>query len=465
MKPFITWLLCCCALGLAAQDPSAPIIFIYDASGSMWGQLQGKTKMEIGREVLSASVNELPDKQEIGLLAYGHRQKGDCQDVEFLVPVTNQSKEKINQSLSKIKPLGKTPLAYSALQAINYLRKTNSKATIILITDGIESCGGNICEVVRAAREEGIDFKLHIIGFGLKDDETEQLRCAALAGDGQYYGAADAGSLGTVLNQATVATVDQPNSNVTVFAVKNGNPVDVLVKAYKSGDSRPFTSARSYSDTADLYLPPGNYQLQINPLGGSDVAAVVVNDLQSYEDQVVHRDVSFDSGKLAVSVTNNGEGWDAVVAIYPSGTQKAAARGRTYGKSDEYDLNPGTYDVEVKALRIKGEAIEYLIEGVNIEANKTQQANHDFKSGIARIGASSAQGLVDAVVKIVNTTTGKTSSSGRTYTSPGSNPKEYILNPGSYEVTLTGLGDHKGKKQSFTMVIEAGQTSEKITNF
>ncbi len=465
MNLIVTWLLCFCALGVAAQEPSAPIIFIYDASGSMWGQMQGKTKMEIGREVLSASVNELPDKQEIGLLAYGHRQKGDCQDVEFLVPVNNQSKEKINESLSKIKPLGKTPLAYSALQAIDYLRKTHSKATIILITDGIESCGGNICQVVKEAREEGIDFKLHIIGFGLKDDETEQLRCAALAGDGQYYGAADAGGLGNVLNQATVATIDQPNSNVTVFAVKNGKPVDVLVKAYKSGDSRPFTSTRSYSDTADLYLPSGNYQLQITPLGGSDVAAIVVDDVQSYEDQVVHRDVSFDSGKLEISVTNNGEGWDAVVAIYPSGTQKAAARGRTYGKSDEYDLNPGTYDVEVKALRIKGEAIEYLIKGVNIEANKTQEASHDFKSGVARIGASSAQGLVDAVVKIANTATGKNAASGRTYTTANSNPKDYLLNPGTYEVTLSGLGDHKGKKQSFTMVIEAGQTSEKIINF
>ena len=464
MKLFLSWLLIFLVWPAFAQE-SSPIIFIYDASGSMWGQMQNKTKMEIGRTVLSESVDNLPPNQQIGLLAYGHRQKGDCHDVEFLVPATNLSKEKIRESLSSIQPLGKTPLAYSALQAIDYLRKAQTKATIILITDGIESCGGNICDVIKAAKEEGIDFRLHIIGFGLEDDETEQLKCAASAGDGQYYAAADASGLGEVLNEATVTTVDKPHSNVTIFAIKNGNPVDVLVEAFNSESSQSITSARSYSDTAGLYLPPGNYQLRVKPLGGSDVSALIIDNVESLEDQVVHRDVSFDSGKLVVTSTNNGAGWDAVVAIYPSGSQKAVARGRTYAKSDEYDLNPGSYDVELKALRIKGAEIQYIMEGVTVQANQSQKVSHDFTSGIARIGARSTQGLVDAVVRIVDPTSGKNVSSGRTYTSPGSNPAEYILNPGTYEVTLSALGAHKGKKESFTLVVEPGKTTEKILDF
>ena len=57
-------------------EPS-PIIFIYDASGSMWGQMDGKTKMEIASSVLSTSLTELPSNQNVGLVAYGHRKKGD----------------------------------------------------------------------------------------------------------------------------------------------------------------------------------------------------------------------------------------------------------------------------------------------------------------------------------------------------------------------------------------------------
>jgi len=124
-----------------------------------------------------------------------------------------------------------TPLAYAASQVIDGLRKSKKKATIILITDGIESCNGNICEVVTAAKKEGIDFRLHIVGFGLKANENEQLRCAANAGEGKYYDAADASGLSDVMNDATAETVDKPKGNVSVYAVKNGVAIDAWVKA------------------------------------------------------------------------------------------------------------------------------------------------------------------------------------------------------------------------------------------
>ncbi|MEZ4685301.1 MAG: hypothetical protein R3B47_04320 [Bacteroidia bacterium] len=60
----------------------------------------------------------------------------------------NKSKEAVKGHLQQIKPLGKTPLAASALMVIERLKTANEKATIILITDGIESCGGDLCEVV-----------------------------------------------------------------------------------------------------------------------------------------------------------------------------------------------------------------------------------------------------------------------------------------------------------------------------
>ncbi len=57
------------------NETQSPIVFIYDASGSMWGQLDGKTKMEIAAEVLTNSVNSLPENQNIGLVSYGHRKR------------------------------------------------------------------------------------------------------------------------------------------------------------------------------------------------------------------------------------------------------------------------------------------------------------------------------------------------------------------------------------------------------
>ncbi|MCB9035695.1 MAG: VWA domain-containing protein [Lewinellaceae bacterium] len=453
---------------LSAQDkqaPPSPILFIYDASGSMWGQMEGKTKMEIAAGVLSATVNGLPDGQKAGLVAYGHREKGDCEDVEFLVDLENDDKARVTQALKDIKPLGKTPLAYSARLAIDRLREAKEKATIILITDGIESCDGNICEVIKTAKEEGIDFRLHIVGFGLKAEETEQLRCAAKAGDGRYFDAAGADGLSEVLQEATSTTVDEPEANFSVYAIKNGKAIDAYIKAYKAGETTSLTSARTYGDTVFFYLPPGTYNLEVRPLEQSNVNAVTLANLQTVAGEVQHRDVSFDGGKIQVTTLNNGEGWDAVVKILAKADGKNVAGGRTYGKPDVYEVNPGLYDVEVRALVIEGLENAHRIENVEVRANEVTEVEHHFKSGTAMIGATSAAGLVDAVVKIVEVNSKKNVAGGRTYTSESSNPKKFLLTPGIYEVTLTALGVHKGKNETFAIVVKEGETLEKVVGF
>lgn len=458
---------CCLLLRLNAQDTTktSPIIFIYDASGSMWGQMEGKTKMQIAADVLSGSVEKLAENQQIGLVAYGHRQKSDCEDVEFLIDAENTDKSLVAQSIKKIKPLGRTPLAYSATQVIEKLRTSKMKATIILVTDGIESCGGDICEVVRLAREEGVAFKMHIIGFGLKEDETEQLKCAAAAGDGQYFDAANAGALNDALIQTTTATVDEPSGNFSVFTIKNDKPVDAYIKALKAGTKDQVKAVRTYGDTSFLFLPPGKYDLEINPLEQSHVNPIVLKDMQSFGDSVVHRTVSFDGGKINVLTFNNGEGWDAVVNIFSTTDGKSVARGRTYGKPDIYELDPGTYDVELQALVIKGLDISHRIENVTVGGNDTIDVEHKFMSGVAMIGMNSGGKLVDAVVNIVEVNSKKNVANGRTYTTESNNPRKFILSPGTYEVSLITLGEHKGKTEKFTMVIKAGETFEKVISF
>lgn len=455
------------AFSLPAQSgpPPSPILFIYDASGSMWGQIEGKTKMEIATEVLSTTVSGLPDGQQLGLVAYGHREKGDCEDVEFLVEMENSDKALVNQSLKGIKPLGKTPLAYSAQLVIGKLREAGKKATVILITDGIESCDGDICQVIAAAKAEGVDFRLHIVGFGLKAEETEQLRCAAKAGEGRYYDAADADGLSEVLREATSTTVDEPEANLSVYAVKNGKAIDAYIKAYKANEATALTTARTYGDTVLFYLPPGTYNLEVKPLENSDVGAVTLANLQSVAGEVRHHDVSFDGGKIQVTTLNNGEGWDAVVKILAKTDGKNVAGGRTYGKPDVYEVNPGLYDVEVKAMQIEGPAITHRIENVEVRAGETQELEHNFKSGTALIGAQSGGSLVDAVVKIVDAGSRKTVANGRTYSSESSNPKQFLLNPGAYQVELSALGEHKGKKETFTLVVKEGETVKKVVEF
>ncbi|MEZ5033005.1 MAG: VWA domain-containing protein [Saprospiraceae bacterium] len=450
---------------LIAQDQApAPIYFICDASGSMWGQIEGKTKMSIAAEVLTSTRKHLPSDQAVALVAYGHRTK-ECDDVEFLLEPDASNQEPFREAVSSLKPLGKTPLAFSALEVIERLKQTGEKATIILVTDGIESCGGDLCAVVRAAREAGVPFRLHIVGFGLKPDETEQLRCAAEAGDGSYFDAEDADGLEGVLEEATAAPVVEPDQYVFVYATKNGKPVDANIQAMKPGATRATHGARTYGDTARLYLPPGTWDIVASPLENSDVQPVRLSGITIPAGEVTRLNVSFDGGIFRVTTTNNGEGWDAMVHIYPTGEKRSAAAARTYGRPDDQEVNPGTYDIEMTAMRLEGTGITHRINGLTIAGGETVEVSHDFLSGTVRIGVTSADGLVDALVHFADPATGKNLASGRTYTSDSSNPKTFLLTPGTYKVSVAGLGKHKAGKKTFSLTVNAGETIEHNITF
>src|SRR5680860_1395780 len=118
----ITALLFCSLLltnrSSVAQETTVPILFIYDASGSMWGKMDGVTKKVIGGRVLIETVNALPDSQPVGLMVYGHRKEKDCDDIEMMTGLENRSKDIITKAINGITPLGRTPLARSATLAI-----------------------------------------------------------------------------------------------------------------------------------------------------------------------------------------------------------------------------------------------------------------------------------------------------------------------------------------------------------
>jgi Ca-activated chloride channel family protein len=446
-----------------AQDDKtlSPIVFIYDASGSMWGQIQGKTKMEIAATVLADAVDTFPEQQKTGLVVYGHRKKGDCRDIEFMVAPLEEGNSRIKTALESIKPLGMTPLAYSATLVIDHLRNSETKATIILLTDGIESCDGDLCEVVKAAKAEGIDFRLHIIGFGLNAGETHSLECAASAGDGQYYDAADAGDLAIVLNQATSETIDAPEGNVSVFAVKNNKPIDALVKAYDVVSKRTPISVRTYRDTAFVYLPPSTYNLEATPLEGSDVDMITISGIQTFETNVVHQDLYFDAGKIKVITTNNGANWDCIVKVMDS-EGKVVASARTYQEPKEIELNPGTYNITIQALAMEGMNTLTEINSVTVRGGETTQAGHNFETGTAFIDARVEGNSIDSVVTLEEASSGKNVAGGRTY----DRGKEYLLNPGTYNVKVAPLGNYKDRKpQIFSIVIYTGEKSTKTVSF
>jgi hypothetical protein len=189
----------------AEKEAAKNVEIIVDASNSMWGQIAGEAKITIARKVVTQIINGLPESMNVGLRVYGHRyglnDRRACADTELLVPIGPLAKAQLIDTVNKIQLKGKTPLVLSVLEAIKDFKKIPN-GSVILVTDGIESCNGDIMSIAPAIKTSGLELKVHIVGFDIKEKESrEQLEAIAKSTEGRYLDAKNAGELLSALEQ------------------------------------------------------------------------------------------------------------------------------------------------------------------------------------------------------------------------------------------------------------------------
>ena len=153
-------------VGIAAGEAERAVL-VLDVSGSMWGQVDNSPKISVARDVIGKLVRNWNPKVRLGLTAYGHREKGNCADIETLVPVGKVDANAIMSIVNNLNPKGKTPLSDAVRQAARDLKYTEERATVILVSDGKETCNANPCAVASELEKNGIDFTVHVVGFDL----------------------------------------------------------------------------------------------------------------------------------------------------------------------------------------------------------------------------------------------------------------------------------------------------------
>jgi Ca-activated chloride channel homolog len=213
MKPRMKAVLAAAALlfALGPQAASAKnardAMLILDASGSMWGQIGADTKIVVAKRAVGDILGKWPDGAGFGLMAYGHRSKGDCADIEVLAPVGALDKGAVETLVQSLQPRGKTPLSASLMQAAGLMKDNEDGATVILVSDGIESCNADPCAVAAQLKKEDVDLVAHVIGFDVTDPAAkEQLACIASSTGGVYLDAKDASGLTSALDKAVEAS-------------------------------------------------------------------------------------------------------------------------------------------------------------------------------------------------------------------------------------------------------------------
>lgn len=209
------------AVSFAQQEKFKPktqrILFVLDASGSMYESFDGANRWEISKKLLGQlvdSLNQANPRIEIGLRIFGHQYPKDqknCTDSKLEVPFAARNAAQIKALLSKVTPQGWTPIAYSLRNSVDDFPVTpGSVNSIILITDGLETCGANLCDVAQFLADRRITVKPFIIGLGLKKDDRKHFDCL-----GTYFDASTESNfksvLDTVVSRSLTLTTCQIN--------------------------------------------------------------------------------------------------------------------------------------------------------------------------------------------------------------------------------------------------------------
>jgi Ca-activated chloride channel family protein len=188
------------ALPASAASPRAVVIL--DASSSMWLQSGGKTRIEVAREALGKVLADVPDTLPLGFVAYGHRNKGDCGDIELLVPAEAGTADRIIGAAMSLNPRGKTPLSAAVQEAAEEISYTTDRASVVLITDGVETCAADPCAVAAELEGAAADLAVSVVGFGLTDAEGASVQCLAEITGGKFLNVADGDTLADAIGIA-----------------------------------------------------------------------------------------------------------------------------------------------------------------------------------------------------------------------------------------------------------------------
>lgn len=220
---------------LFAKEDGVEIIL--DASGSMLQRHGERRRIEIAREVLLGLTGEVvPPGTAFALRVFGHREADSCR-TDLEIPVGPLDVSAVESRIAGIQAmnLAKTPIAASLALAKEDMRPITGMSTIILITDGEETCGGDPAATIQTLRDSGMNVRIDIVGFAIDDEALKtSFRYWADLGGGSFYDAADAESLAASITQALHAPFDIYNADKAIVAsgTVGGEPVDLTPGEY-----------------------------------------------------------------------------------------------------------------------------------------------------------------------------------------------------------------------------------------
>ena len=147
--------------------------------------------------------NTLPEGTPFAFRAFGL--EVDACDSELMVPVGPLDRGAAARAIRDVPAINgaKTAIAASLALAAEDLASLSPPRVVVLVTDGEETCDGDVGAEIARLRAAGLDLRLTIVGFAI-DDAALSASFAAWAqeGGGQYLAAGDSAGLDASITES-----------------------------------------------------------------------------------------------------------------------------------------------------------------------------------------------------------------------------------------------------------------------
>ncbi len=340
------------------------ILFVFDASFSMYGKWESGMKMDISKRMLSDFLDSIEGTPnlEIAFRPYGHqvplRPERSCTDTKLEVPFGKNNYELIKQKLKKIVPKGTTPIAYTLEQAAYDFPVPSSdevKNVIILITDGIEECDGDPCAVSRALQSKGVMLKPFVIGIGIDESMMNAFGCI-----GKFYDATSEANFKNILNvvisQALNNTTAQVNLNDEIGRPTETNVNMTFYDEHNNGIRYNYIHTINHRGNPDTVI--------IDPVGTYRMVVHTIPPVQKDSIEIIpgtHNIIAVDAPQGYLNLKTGGNKHTSCIVRLSKNLNTLHVQ--NFNTTEKYIV--GRYDLEVLTLpRIK-------LYDVNISQSKT----------------------------------------------------------------------------------------------
>ncbi len=247
------------AAGQAAKKEHTRILIVFDCSFSMTAKWDKDTRMTAAKAILVKIVDSLKTRPDISLAlrVYGSEYTvadKNCTDTKLEVPFRKNNAQDIIDFVKKVQPSGWTPIAYSLTQAAADFPDNKGKNVIILVTDGLEECGGDPCVVSQQLQQRNVVLKPYIIGIGLDDQKMTFFDCV-----GKYYNPKNEKELNTIFSSVISQAMDNTSLHVELLdGKKMPTQTDVEMTLINSKNNKV---EYNYFHTMNKYNKPDTFHI------------------------------------------------------------------------------------------------------------------------------------------------------------------------------------------------------------